>query len=292
MWRIVFAGLLFLFTGTCFSQQVEDSLAQAAFRDSLARATYIQDSLSAQRYYQTTFSSALLSDSAKVFISDVQQLTTRKSNLYVFLVLLVLLGSVAYVKTAFGKDMQEMLQSVWNRNLAMQIFRTQTSELSFSSFLLHLNFILVMSLYARFVLISWWDVTSLETFSAILLLIFLFTFFYLLKYAATYLIGVVFEVKQPCEEYIFNFSTLCKTLGLSLIPALFIFYTAPQKVSQIIFVFTFLLFIVFALLFLWRGLSTGYKLLYTSVYHFIIYVCIAEVVPLLLLIKLLTKTVS
>ncbi|MCW5906647.1 MAG: DUF4271 domain-containing protein [Chitinophagales bacterium] len=235
--------------------------------------------------------SAFFSTTDKQVVYDVQQTVKPKSNAIVFAVLVLLLIMIAYLKAAFGKDLEELLQSFANRNIALQFFRTQQSELSFSSLLLHINFILVMSLYVRFFLMWYMQVTSLENISAILFLIFLFTFFYLAKIVAVKLLGIVFEVKDVSDEYIYYFSIACKTVGLALIPALFIFYAAPPKFFNFIFLVSNFVLLVFAIMFIMRGLSTGYKLMYRSVYHFFIYVCVVEISPIFLLLKLLTKTV-
>ena len=36
-------------------------------------------------------------------------------------------------------------------------------------------------------------------------------------------------IRMEIAKYIFNFTAVCKTLGLALLPALFIFYTAQEK---------------------------------------------------------------
>ena len=156
----------------------------------------------------------------------------------------------------------------------------------------HVYFIVVMSLYVRFILVRYFHVSTLESFSSILFINFLFTFFYLGKIAVIKVIGVLFEVSDACEEYIFNFTTVCKTLGLALLPALFIFYTAPQKFFNFVFVITVFVFASLLAVFIWRGLSTAYKLLYRSLYHFFIYVCVVEISTIFLLFKLLTKTIN
>lgn len=224
-------------------------------------------------------------------INDVQQYNSHQRNGFVFIVLLALLGILTYVKTAFSKYFEEMLQSVFDRNASQQIFRSRSGEISFADILLNANFVVVISLYARFFLLKYMHVASLENFSAILFLIFLFTFFYLAKLITLLFIGKIFELEQACEEYIFNFTTLCKTLGLTLLPALFVFYTASEKFFNIIFLITILFFVASAIIFIWRALSTAYKLMYRSVYHFFIYVCIVEISTMFLFIKLLTKTI-
>ncbi len=232
-----------------------------------------------------------LSDTDKTMIYDVQQMKQGAKNPVGLYILFFLLALLTYVKTAFGKDLEEMLQSFANRNIAMQFFRTRTDELTFSSFLLHVNFIVVLSLYIHFFLLRHYIADPLKSAPSIFFLIILFTFFYLIKIIAIRVLGYVFEVKEISDEYIFNFSIVCKTVGLALIPALFIFYVAPEKYFDFIFAITFLLIFGFLVMFVVRGLSTGYKMMYKSVYHFFLYVCVVEISPIFLLFKLLTKTV-
>lgn len=252
----------------------------------------LYDSVAAIKNVALSRHTSILTDTAnKAVISNVQQATPHKSNTVIFFVLVGLLVILTYIKVAFGKDLEAMLQSFISRNMAQQVFRTQSDELTFSALLLHLNFIVVVSLYIRFFLVKYYHVTSLESLYSILFLIFLFTFFYLAKLVVIKLIGVVFELNEVCDEYIFNFTTVCKTLGLTLIPALFIFYTAPQKFFDVVFIASTVVVAVFIIMYIYRGLSTGYKLMYRSLYHFFIYVCVVEVSPIFLLFKLLTKTV-
>ncbi|MDB5281724.1 MAG: hypothetical protein JWO06_799 [Bacteroidota bacterium] len=233
----------------------------------------------------------LLGTENKTVVNDIEQYNPAKRSVAVFILLMLMLGVLTYLKTSFSKDLEDLLQSVVNQNLSQQIFRTQSREISFSSFLLNLNFVVAFSLYVHFILINYFHVSSLNTFSAILLINILFTFFYLSKIITIKLIGVMFELNDACDEYIFNFTSVCKTLGLALLPALFIFYTAPEKIFNFIFAITiFIVIFLFAML-LWRGLSTAYKLMYSSVYHFFLYVCVVEISPIFLLFKLLTKTI-
>lgn len=235
--------------------------------------------------------SPLLIDSSKPVVNNVQQMAKPKSNAAVFVLLVILLLVLTYIKVAFGNDVQELLESFTNRNIALQIFRTQSNELTISSVLLHLNFIIVFSMYVRFILVWKYHVSSLEKTSTILFLIFLFTFFYLFKLLGVKLLGWVFEVNETAEEYIYHFSIVCKTLGLALLPTLFVFYAAPTIFFNFIFWLSNFVVAVFVIVFILRGLSTGYKLMYRSVYHFFIYVCVVEISPIFLLLKLLTKTV-
>ncbi|MCS6934244.1 MAG: DUF4271 domain-containing protein [Chitinophagales bacterium] len=272
---------------------VSDSSAIAAARaDSALQAMRYRDSLLAIKYGEMFQGSYLLEPSTKTYRFDVQQYKPPRNNFLVFLLLLLVLGIVTYLKTSFSKDLSDVIQSAINNQTAHQVFRTQTPGLTLSSLLLHINFVLVICMFMRFVLIKFFHVTSLDSLPGILFLIFLFTFFYVLKFISVRFFGYVFEVRETSEEYIFIFSTMCKTLGLSLIPAIFTFYVAPERYFHIIFYINLFIIGIFVTTFVWRALSTSSKWMYRSIYHYIIYVCTQEAATLLLFFKLLTKTVS
>lgn len=281
---------LLLFSGSAFGQQM-DSLPENSIDSTTASSTQIDSAILTHSLELANYIPFYLSDTNKVVTYDVQQMNHRESNTVGLFILFFLLALLTYVKTAFGKDLEEMLQSFANRNIAMQFFRTRTEELTFSSFLLQVNFIVVLSLYMHFFLLRHYLTDTLQTAPSIFFLIILFTLFYLIKIITIRVLGEVFEAQEISDEYIFNFSIVCKTLGLTLIPALFIFYVAPEKYFDFIFAVTLLMIFGFIVLFVLRGLSTGYKMMYKSVYHFFLYVCVVEISPIFLLFKLLTKTV-
>ncbi len=288
-----FVSALFLLVVLCAGQlwAQQDTLSAGTATDTLQQEVFSLDSAAIKSYEDYANYKSFTHGAALPLVNDVQQYNTNRRNGFIFVLLLVLLAALTYVKTAFSKYLEEMLQAVYNRNASQQIFRSQSGEISFADILLNANFVVVVSLYARFFLLKFFHVSSLESFPTVLFLIFLFTFFYVAKIISLLFIGKIFELQQVCEEYIFNFTTLCKTLGLTLLPALFVFYTASEKFFNIIFIITVLLFGLFALIFIWRALSTAYKLMYRSVYHFFIYVCVVEISLMFLLFKLLTKTI-
>jgi hypothetical protein len=275
--------------------QVVDS-TQNIRLDSILAAEAIQkreaDSISLQMHLHADYSSPIIHLKDKTITSDVQQMVPTQNNTLLFILLVALFMVLVYIKVAYAKVLEDLFQSIWNQNMALQIFRTQSSDFALSSFLLHINFIVAISLYTQFVFVNFFGLNTFDSTSSLLFLIFLFTFFYVSKQLVVKTIGVVFDVNEIANEYVYNFFTICKTLGLSMIPMLFVFYTSSSTVFNIAVIITFIVLACFGLLYLWRGLSTGYKILYRSIYYFFIYVCVVEVSPIFLLIKLLTKTIA
>ena len=283
--------LSFLFCSAAVSQQTDTTQTVAA-TDTVLQPAYIPLDSTQLVSYSTlaTYKQSWLYTKAKAE-NNIQQLNSTHRNRWVLFLLMLLLGILTYIKVFFGNEMQEMISSLFNQNLSQQIFRTQSGDVTFSSFLLNMNFVVTISLYVQFIFNHYMHHHTSNSFYSLMFLIFLFTFFYVAKIVAMRIIGFVFEVQTDCAMYIYNFTTLCKTLGLALIPALFVFFTAPKIFFDFVTVATLLLFAVVVLIFVWRGLSTASKLMYRSVYHFFIYVCVVEISSVFLFFKLLTKTI-
>lgn len=291
MTRKLFTLFVLLIIALTVVAQTTDSV-QTDVADTTQAVLYVPlDSQTIQSYHIYASPHSFLTDGNKPWENNIQQYNRMHKSGVALVILMVLLGVLTYIKVFFGSELQDMVNSLFNRNLSMQLFRTQSGEITFSSFLLHVNFLVAVSLYLQFYLEKYFPVTSSNQFITLIILIFLFTFFYLIKIVLMNLIGVVFELKEECSLYVYDFTTLCKTLGLTLIPALFVFYTAPKIFYNFIFLMSALIAGSFILIFVFRGLSTATKLMYRSVYHFFIYVCVVEISTVFLFFKLLTKTI-
>lgn len=285
----LFSVLFFVYTSY---SQTNDLFFKQNFSDtsSISRTSYLNLN-DIQRNSQVGDQISFLVWANRSTIYDIQQIHPSKKKTILFIVPMGILLMLTYARTSFSKDIEELLRSIINQNIAQQIFRTQSHRISLSSLLLNVNFIVSISLYAQFILDRYFQIQSGENFIVILMLIFLFTFFYLMKILALKIIGITFEVNEECDEYIYNFTMVCKTIGLALTPGVFIFDTVSEKIFNPVFIINGFILIVLSFIFIWRGLSTGYKLLYRSVYHFFVYVCVVEISPIFLLFKLLTKTI-
>lgn len=285
-------GIFLLFFVLAVSAQPDTTAFPST---SMADSTQMVNSLDTA---SIQFYAALINDSlwwrgsGQEYQSDVQQVMNPQKSSLIIILLLAGLAAITYLKIAYGKDLEELFQSVLNKNIAQQIFRAQSGELTLSSMVLHLNFILVFALFLQFTLVERWHPNSFQDFSVTLFLIFLFTLFYVSKLLVLKLIGVIFEVKNETDEYIFHFTTICKTLGLTMFPALFVLNFTQKYLTGTGEIFSLIIFFAFFLLLLYRGLSTARKFLYRNIYHFIIYVCVVEISMMFLFFKLLTKTIT
>jgi hypothetical protein len=221
---------------------------------------------------------------------DIEQERKTKNDAWVFYILVLLLIVLTTLKLAFSNDFNDLTRAVVSSNIASQIVRSSREDISLSSFLMNGIFVVAVSVYTRFILLHFYPYSVLQNNYSIVALIFLFTFFFVAKYALLRFIGNIFDITSYVDEYLFNLSAIVRTIGISMIPILFLLYASPEKYFVFIFITSLIVFFTGAAMIIIRGLSTSYKLMYSSVYHFLIYICVGEILPIFLFFKLLTKT--
>jgi len=222
---------------------------------------------------------------------DIEQQRNSKNDAWIFFILLQLLIVLTILKLAFHNDFENLFRIFANSNIASQIGRTAKDDITLSSVLMSTIFITTMSLFTRFVMLHFYPHSALQNNFSIVILIFLFTFFSLIKYVSLKYIGNIFEITSTVDEYIFNLSAITRTIGISMIPILFMLYASSEKYFNFILIISLIILSIGVVMVVIRGLSTSYKLMYSSMYHFLIYICVGEILPVFLFIKLLTKTV-
>ncbi len=222
---------------------------------------------------------------------DIEQAKKTRDDAWVFFILLQLLIVLTILKLAFHNDFDNLFRVFASSNMASQIGRASKDSISLSSTLMSMIFITAVSLFTRFMLLHFYPHSMLQNNFSIVILVFLFTFFSVVKYILLKYIGSIFEVSAVVNEYLYNLSAITRTIGISMIPLLFMMYASSEKYFYLIIAISLVIMCSGAVMIVMRGLSTSYKLMYSSMYHFLIYICVGEILPIFLLIKLLTKTV-
>jgi hypothetical protein len=268
---------------------VADSLYQRQLTDSIQQAQQFHDSVFMSSYRVQAHYNFMLSH--PLISSDIQQLRQQEIPTLPRYLLLLPLLLIATSRLLYAKDFMLLWQSLMNRQAEQQQLRSGTFKLSLFSFMLYLNFALVMSMYVLLVSEKLQHKFYLQPLLSLTLMVFLFTFFLLQKNIITRLIGYVFNCEESAEEFLAIFFNVVKIVGISMFPAVLLFSFSSALFFTIMLWISFFVFFIVALYLVIRGLSTFYKYLYTGIYHSILYICIQEVTPLLLLIKLLTKTI-
>jgi len=273
----------------------QDSLSVAGIDSTVAAVDSIApveiDTAAMYASSHSAFINSPLVDGSKPKWFDIEQQHKAKNDAWIFFILLQLLILLVILKLAFHNDFDNLFKVFANSNIASQIGRTQKDDLTLSSVLMSMIFITAMSVFTRFVLLHFYPYSVLQNNFSIVILIILFTFFSIAKYVLLQYIGNIFEITATVDEYLFNLAAITRTIGISMIPILFMLYASSEKYFNFILIISIIILIIGLVMVVIRGLSTSYKLMYSSMYHFLIYICCGEILPVFLFIKLLTKTV-
>ncbi len=292
MRAILIAFIFFLPLGLSAQNSITDIISEdsiTASSDSMEDMSI--DTAALSRSIQTPFYNSPLITGDKPKWYDIEQQRKSKNDAWIFFILLQLLIALTILKLAFSNDFDNLFRIFANQNVASQIVRTNKDDITLSSLLMSAIFVTTMSVLLRFILLHFYPHSALQNNFSILALIFLFTFFSFAKYALLKFIGNIFEIAPTVDEYVFNLSAITRTIGISMIPMLFVLYASSEKYFIFILIISLIILGAGAVMIVIRGLSTSYKLMYSSMYHFLIYICVGEVLPIFLFIKLLTKTV-
>ena len=196
------------------------------------------------------------------------------------------------IRLLYNRDFQELFQSLMNKQLATQINRNKGTSMSNFSLMLLLIAVVNLSVMTMYTLLYFYGEMNHYTIQFFIKLIFLFTFFLVLKVLVVNTLGFLFEEEEAAEGYVNDFMMIVKVLGIAVFPTVLMIYVASQS-DTYIFVYLFLVIVILnVLIFVWRGLFTSIQMMYKSVYHFLLYVCTVEILSVFLLIKLLTKIAS
>jgi hypothetical protein len=230
-----------------------------------------------------------LSEKNKNFIFDFQTIRQVKSDNWIFIWIFIAVVILAIFKNLFKNESDDFFTQVLNISVSNNLGRMKVASLSVFSFFLIMIFTVNFSLITSTAIQYFFPNVRYDTLSLTIILFFLFTLFIAIKVVVVNLIGFIFDETDASKFYVHEFMMFIQTIGISIFPLIIISTLVPQR--NFIFLFYALLIVLFFffLYFALRGLSTSLNLMYKSLYHFLLYICVEEILVVFLFIKLLTK---
>lgn len=208
---------------------------------------------------------------------------------YVFLGLFLLLG-LTY--SAFKKYFHDLFEAFTSPTLSRRQLKDQLSQTPFPSLVFNVFFTLSLGLYL-FLLFHRKGLLpkDIPIYFAGYFVLFLI-FIYVLKYLSLRFLGWVLEIKEIVEGYMFTIFLINKILGIVLLPVILILAFSPSFLSNIVLDIS----VLFVVVFLGYRYFRAFPVLTTSIkiskFHFFIYLCAFEVVPVLVLGKIISMWAS
>jgi hypothetical protein len=216
----------------------------------------------------------------------VRRLPATDWIFYIFCGLLLFLG---FLKIAFPKYFHDFFRVFFNSSLRQKQIREQLIQEPLPSLMLNIFFGLSAGLFLYFVLASQgWDFGTGKWIS-VGICVLLVLFLYAGKFILLRFMGWVFGIREEAETYSFIVFLVNKMIGLVLLPAGILLALFEESEKQSVMLITAIILgalLVYRMIKSYLAIHTGLKI---NQLHFLIYVFAFEVVPVLLLYKVLFK---
>jgi hypothetical protein len=279
---------------------IADSLKQTVSTDTLVADTahLIKDSIvvpvpvvpdtTLQAFYR--FNPYLDVNGITVFRNEQAFSAEEKDTIfYVLLGLLFLLG---FIRLVFAKYFTDLFRIFFQTTFRQKSIREQLLQNKMPSLLLNLFFCISGGLFLYFVANykGWLEPNGFIKKAA--LCIALVTIVYVTKYIGLRLSGWLFGMNDVTETYLFIVFLINKVVGVMLLPAILILALGSNSLQPVLLVVTLLTLVI---LYLYRyliALPLVRNHAGLTGFHFFIYLCAFEVVPVLLIYKLLLLILS
>ena len=203
----------------------------------------------------------------------------------VLMLSMILLAVVANVRRSiFGK----VVKSIFNDNILKATQKEEDNGKSGAMIILYIIFVLNLSTFIYLFVnwfypqasLSWWLI-----FGGI-------TLIYLIRHLFLTLFSNIFQDNMASVQYSFMIAVFNLLIGIFLFPANLIIAFAPDKISfTTLIISTVILGLIYLIRYA-RGIIQGLLLFSHSLFHFFLYLCTFEVIPLLVIVRVALDTIN
>jgi hypothetical protein len=269
------------------SVALQDSIKQDSISKSAAQKPIVAN-IDTSTYAAIMYHGFIPFDKPPIF--QVSQERKVNNNDGLFYLLAGVVALVAFVKISFPKYFQNLFSLFFQTSFRQKQTRDQLLQDNLASLLMNLLFIISGSIFVALIAYQqkW---VSFNFWWLLLYCAGIFGGTYFVKYLFLLFSGWVFNVKEATSSYLFIVFLINKIMGIALIPFLLIIAFSPMAMVQI--AVTVSMFVIGGM-FLYRyvvSLGTIRSSLKVNALHFFLYLCAVEVLPLLLMYKVLFNLV-
>lgn len=267
------------------NQLLVDSLAKDSLANSLQNI--LQANKAANENYNKYFNHPYL-PLQKPAIYMLIDYKKDASKDYLFYLLSGVVFLLAFIRLAFDKYFQKLFSHFFQTTMRQRQTRDQLLQDNLASLLTNLLFIINAGLYITLIIAyknwianSFWIMAAFS--SAILLVT------YVVKYLFLLFAGWVFNTKEAAGSYVFVVFLVNKVLGVLLVPFLWVVAFADQLYVDIAITLSAGLVVVLLSYRYWVSFLALQNKLKVNALHFLLYLCAVELLPLLLIYKVLVN---
>lgn len=213
----------------------------------------------------------------------------ESGTFYLIMFSMILFGGIRYTNPKYFQNLFKALRSPM---LTSQQLKEQMANAVLVNWLMNIFFAIAAGTYAYLLVGVFSSQRSIGAYPSMLLpvLIAVIMIIYIVKYFALKFSGWAFNVQSIMDSYLFNVYLVNKVVAVVLLPFLvFIAFADPVLMSPV----TILSFIVLGALLLYRYVRSwqvfGAFFKYSR-FHFFMYLCASEILPVAVLTKVLVRT--
>jgi len=221
-----------------------------------------------------------------VVISDRKEFKGKEILFYALLAVLLVF---AFIRVSFPKYINDLFRVAFRTTLKQRQISEQLIQTPLPSLLLNFFFLLVASMYVSFVLEHYQLSDSYNFWLLSLYCLVALTVIYVIKFLSLKFFVWLFNITPTTDGYIFIVFMINKIVGIYLLPFIIMLAFAEGDVYQVAFALSYIG--IFALLAYRFILSYGLarSQIRVNPFHFFLYLCAFEIVPLLLIYEALTR---
>jgi hypothetical protein len=229
--------------------------------------------------------------SSTYIISDIELPHTMKqqtADFYLLLFMCLMLGVIRFMDPRYFLN---LWRAFWNPTLSNRQLKDQLQGAGLPNLLMNIFFAFAEGAYLYYV-VKFFVPHHSGVIPPSLLIIMLIAgtgIIYLIKYAAVQFSGWAFRVQGITEHYLFNVFLINKVLGVTLVPFVIILAFADREWAQQIVILSFITSGILLLNRYIRSWQVFGSFFQYSKFHFFVYLCASEILPLAVLMKLLVK---
>ncbi len=219
-----------------------------------------------------------------IFLIVNERKSTPKDELFYLICGLVFL--LAFIKLAFSRYFSNITKLFFQPTFRQKQTKEQLLQSNLPSFLLNLFFILSAGVYVA-LLTQYYQLSEIGLWKLIIYISTMLLVLYTAKYIILSFAGWVFNVQEAVDSYSFIVFLVNKVLGILLLPFVIIIAFSKQNFIEIAIIIS---ATMIAIMFTYRFIASFapvMKEIKVGILHFLLYITALEVVPLLILYKML-----
>ncbi len=206
---------------------------------------------------------------------------------YFFVIAVLLLLFMAYIKTTFGKHFNLFIRALFFKVDANKLYQEQSAFVNSMLWILNLNYIVTAFFGLLFFFYSNNPIFFKENFSYVLgwsVAIPIILFFY--RYLSVKISGWLFRMQQAFDEYNFYALLYFKYIGIFIFIILLVLLVIDQKWYPVLYIFSLIVILLTYFLLVFKGIKILLKkgVLF---FYLMLYLCTIEWLPILLVYKYL-----